>query len=431
MPRDCVPCVDGEPFRDEVIDRAQARGPVKSTRNPGPVINHLANIVRNRKADLKTRQASLVRSNEDIATPTKFSMPRPVPPSSPPASPDNDSGRGSPSDEILREPTLSDGKVSVGILTVSPPSARLAALKSRFDTLYVDSSRRVLSRASSKESLDSGHSAGVPDLQTNASINRQNDLENYFLDLVPTASDKAGTCVDEELSLGTTHSDYESDFSESSSDISGSLSPSSPPGSPDAFEPSPWSQAYTKALGQPPFSPDGNVTWADVKDAVGQLNAAIADEDNYLVPGDAIELLRVAELHIASRDFVAAHATLMRALDGVTEIQSLSKSFPPRTPSPDSPELASDLCEDVLTDKECADALDHCLERLTYMAGAYAGSARGREAKALHAAAMEMFKRSSVRAVYTFLEPSMQDLIHFPTTARPVNRPEVLEGFWT
>ena len=422
--RDHVPHVERVPSRNEVIDRPQTMGPDKSTRNPGQVVNHLADIVQNRKAELRVRQTSLVHANEDIITPAKFSMSRPVSPRSPPAS-GGDSGRGSPTDYIVREPTLPNDKVDVGMPALPPPSARLAALQSRFSTLYADPSMRALSPASSEESLDSDHSCGVPDTETHASVNEKITLEHYYNNLALPASSKVGMWVHDEPSE-IAHSDY-------GSNSSGSSSPSSPPGSPVARElVSPWSQAYAEALDRPPFTPpDDEVTWTKVYDAIGQLNAAIDDENMYEVSSDAIDLLQLAESYIAARNISSAYDALMRAREGVTAIQAAQGGTAPRSPSPASSEPLLDSWEEEPTDEEWVEKLDDCFKGLKKMAADYGKSARGRAASDLRAAASEMLERSPVRSVVMFLEPAMRDLIHLPTMARPVNRPEVSEGFWT
>lgn len=467
-----VPCVDGESSRDEVIDRPQAMEPAKSTKRPGLVALRLGNIVQNRKACLRTRETSLVHASEDITVPTKFFLPSPVSPGSVAASSGNDSGHSSPIDEILRGPSSRDDKVSVGVLALPPPSARVAALQSRFDSLYITPPKRTLSPTSSEDSQDSGHSTYLPDLQVPASANKQGELERYFSNLVPPASSKEGPYLDDDPSLEEVLSDYESDSCQSSSEFSGLSSPSSPPGSPDTHEPkSSWSQAYAEALSQPPFTPpDEGATWTEVKDAIGQLNAAIADEDEYVVSEDAIDLLQLAGSHVANHDIQAAHDALMRALGGVTRIQAVQGETTLRSLSPTLSEPASLPWEGEPADNEWVEALEDLLAGLDLLAGPsfhahkerletlddlleglglitsrdmpadYAKSAQGRGAKTLLTEARKMLERSPVRTVYSFLEPAMRDLGHLPSTT-PLRkhgevrvhepRPLFAEGFWT
>ena len=71
-----VPDFDGAPSRKEVIDCPKAIKPREPTRKPGPVVNHLANIVIKRKAELQKREASITPPGKNITLPVKFSMAR-------------------------------------------------------------------------------------------------------------------------------------------------------------------------------------------------------------------------------------------------------------------------------------------------------------------------------------------------------------------
>jgi hypothetical protein len=370
---DNIPSVDGEPPRDQGIDRPQARETSKSGKHLGVMVPRLGNIVQNRKALLQRCRSSLVPDNEDITVPVKFFMLRSVSSQAPLALNGSDSGPASPIDKSW--------------LTMRLPMATAPA----------------------------------------TSASKQGDLERYFLNLVTPASSSNEACLDDEPSLEEALSDYESDSSQSSSDFSEWSSPS--PGSPDTEEPkSSWSQAYAEALGQPAFSPPGeDVTWAEVKDAIGQLNAAIADEKEYVVSDDAIELLQLAGSYVANRDIQAAHDALTRALGGVTKIQTVQSETAMRSPSPTLSEPASDPGDEAPTDEECTADLDHWLRMLKHMATDYPKSARGSAAKALRTDALEMFKGNSERTVHTFLMSAIRDLRQLPLSTRL----ELAEGFWT
>ena len=107
MARDNLPHVERVPSRDEAIDRPQTMQPGKSTKTPGPVVNHLANIVRNRKAELQARKASVAPVSENVGQPAKFSMARVVSSLTPSVLPGRDSGDGSPVDNARRPESLS------------------------------------------------------------------------------------------------------------------------------------------------------------------------------------------------------------------------------------------------------------------------------------------------------------------------------------
>ncbi|WP_250626653.1 hypothetical protein [Pinirhizobacter soli] len=134
--------------RDHVIDRPQAMKPGTSTKAPGPVVNHLANIVRNRKADLQERKASVAPPGEDVSQPAKFSVARKA--SSPtPSSPRGpDSGDGSPVDDARQAESMS------------------SFLQNMLVDSHIDSSKGALSPVldghvqSDYESDSSGSSAG-------------------------------------------------------------------------------------------------------------------------------------------------------------------------------------------------------------------------------------------------------------------------------
>jgi hypothetical protein len=375
MAHDNIPAVDDKPPRDPVIDRPQERETSKPGKRPGVMVPRLGNIVQNRKALLQRCRSSLVPDNEDTTIPVKFSMLRSVLSQAPLASNGGDSRPASPIDE-------------------SPLTLRLPP-------------------------------AAAP--ATGAT--KQGELEHYFLNLVMPASSSEDVCLDDEPSLEEAFSDYESDSSQSSSDFSEWSSPSLSPGSPDTDEPKrSWSQAYAKALGQPPFPPPGeDVTWAEVKDAIGQLNAAIADEKEYVVSDDAIELLQLAGSHVANRDIQAAHDALMHALGGVTKIQTVQIETPMLSPSPTLSEPALDPGDEAPTDEECTSDLDHWLRMLKQLATDYPKSARGSAAKALRQDVLEMFKVNSERTVHTFLMSAIRDLRQLPLSTRL----EPAEGFWT
>ena len=460
---------------DEVIDRPQAASPAKATRTPRPIVNHLANIVRNRKADLQAREASVAPLGENIGRPARFSMAHIASPPMPSGLPD--------------EHAHSDYEsYSSGSSAGSSPPGSPNALN-------------PVMRWSEGRAEAISQSELLPPDEDLTIVNEKNELDRYFINLVSPASNKEKTHVDDDPSLGEMHSDY-------GSDVSGSSSPSSPPGSPDARGPvSPWRQAYAEALSQPPFTPpDEEVTWTRIKGAIGQLNMAIDDESKYAVSDDAVDLLQLAESHITNRDMWAAHAAIMRALDGVTEIQAAFESShsqarfddagssddsgvedrsgidPPksnvvvdgeatlRSLSPVLTEPPAFPSRVELTDDEWATDLEECLASLDMIAtrkfrahkdrletldallesfgltmsgdmpANYAESAQGRGAKKLLAEAREMTARMPPRTVYMFLEQAMLDLSHLPNTPQlrehseaRVREPRRLssEGFWT
>jgi|GEM_PF-6367839 len=303
------PSVGGASSRVEAIDR------------PGKVASCPANIVQDRKIELWERLPSLLCTGEDVKIPTKFSMQCPVSPQPSLASSGNDSGRDSPLDAMWRDPSPLNGNACADMPVPQTPSARREALQSRFDVSSVERSKRMLSPASSEESLDSYHSDGECDLEMHASADDKNALERHFFGLLSTAPSNAEICVDNEQSPETAHSDYVSDFS-------GSSSPSSRPDSPTASDPViPWSQVRAEALSAPAFlPPDEDVARVDVKDAIGQLQRAVDNQDKYRISDNVIELLDDMMEHLENGDVTGAYAVAMRALDGVTEIQTPSKS---------------------------------------------------------------------------------------------------------
>jgi len=88
----------------------------------------------------------------------------------------------------------------------------------------------------------------------------------------------------------------------------------------------------------------------EVTDAIGELNAAIADGNKYDVSDDAIELLALAESYIVARNISSAYDAVMRALEGVTEIkavkvETIRRSSSPHLLSPPDSEYDSDADE--------------------------------------------------------------------------------------
>ncbi len=144
--RDRVSYPERVPSRSEVMDRPQTMQPGKSTKTPGPIVNHLANIVRNGKAKLRACKASVAPGSERIDQAARFSMAR-IPSSRAPLVPPGH-GHLSPVDDAPRS-----GQPSVFLQYMLVDS-------------HIDSSKRVLSpgpdeRAHSDyESDSSGSSAG-------------------------------------------------------------------------------------------------------------------------------------------------------------------------------------------------------------------------------------------------------------------------------
>jgi len=138
LDRNAVPQADDEPSRAEVIDRPQTVEPARSTKHPDPFVIRLGHVGRNRNAFLPTRETSLVRADENIASSKKFSLPRPVSSWTSPISSGSDSGRGSPTDEILLDSSLQSDRLMVGVLV----------------------------------SLDTASSTGAPDPVMHASVNK-------------------------------------------------------------------------------------------------------------------------------------------------------------------------------------------------------------------------------------------------------------------
>ncbi|HEY4143980.1 hypothetical protein [Pinirhizobacter sp.] len=341
--------------------------------------NHLKDIVQKGKAKLQDCQTSFVPAGEKIANPARFSMPPVAASWTPPTSPD--SGHDSPVDKA-RSPGSPLSEFMQSMLRYSPSG------------LLKDEP----SPGSSRESPDSNRPAVTVSNQVmHASVDKPNLLERYFSDLASIALVNKGVGVDDKVSSADASSDYESDSP-------GSLSPS-PPGSPGAVVPmSTWTKAYAEAILQPPFlPPDEDVSVTEFKDALGQLNRAIDSGSNNTIAHNAIELLDLAMSHFGNGLVAEAHAAVMCALNSSADAP---------TPSELSPEPVS------LTEAEYAEDLDSLLKDLADVAKRYTGSARGREAKALQAAAYEQFQTSPASQVFIFLEAAMRDLKHFPTVSR-------------
>jgi len=405
MARDNLPHVERVPSRDEAIDRPQTMQPGKSTKTPGPVVNHLANIVRNRKAELQAREASVAPVSENVGQPAKFSMAR--------VAAATLSRAEAPSQPAFL-PT--DGQAAAELITQFETQLTKFRQDIYSDVVNRRPSRDVLLEATREDSRMMVENrfairfapSGAPEVDAaNRALSISHEALYSFQTVVYGDDDgPSGVLVDSHIDSSQDALSPASDMnalSDYESDSPGSSAESSPPGSPNALNPViPWSLVRAEAMSQPAFlPPDESVTVTELKDALGQLERAVDNENKYRMSDDAIDLLDLAMGHYRNGNVQSAHAAAMRALDGVTEILSPVDSDYASVDTSDSEgdDVVGTMKRPV-TDAQRVRELRIIQKELFDTARKYPGSERGIAARNLHSANQRMFEAVGARTTY-------------------------------